>query len=137
MLVQSILYALNISKTICSYMQEKQIFQTSKKSRWITFQWVTRLLIFTIIVATACVAYTLLSNHYPSLPVITPTSTLSRKQIEQIKKSNQYKDFKISKKELVKIRHDQRIHHLRNPNNKARINAGFYVNWDPQSLTDL
>jgi len=137
MLVQSILYAPNISKTICSYMQEKQIFQTSKKSRWITFQWVTRLLIFTIIVATACVAYTLLSNHYPSLPVISPTSTLSRKQIEQIKKSNQYKDFKISKKELIKIRRDQRIHHLRNPNNKARINAGFYVNWDPQSLTDL
>ena len=88
-------------------MQEKQIFQTNKKSRWITFQWVTRLLIFTIVVATACVAYTLLSNHYPSLPVISPTSTLSRKQIEQIKKSNQYKDFKISKKELIKIRASQ------------------------------
>lgn len=118
-------------------MPGKQIFQTSKKSRWITFQWVTRLLIVTFIIATACVAYTLLSNHYPSLPIINATATLTKKQIEQIKKSTTYKEFKISKKKLLKMQHDQKMHHLKNPNNKVRINAGFYVNWDPQSLTDL
>ncbi|CAM4348191.1 Glycosyltransferase, catalytic subunit of cellulose synthase and poly-beta-1,6-N-acetylglucosamine synthase [Pedobacter westerhofensis] len=118
-------------------MPEKQIFQTSGKSRWITFQWVTRLLVFTFIVATACVAYTLISNHYPALPIISSASTLSKKQIEQIKKSTPYKEFKISKKKLEKIRHDQQVHRLKHPNNKARINAGFYVNWDPQSLVDL
>lgn len=118
-------------------MPGKQIFQTSKKSRWITFQWVTRLLIITFIIASACVAYTLLSNHYPSLPIINATATLTKKQIEQIKKSTTYKEFKISKKKLLKIQHDQKMHHLKNPNNKVRINAGFYVNWDPQSLTDL
>lgn len=118
-------------------MPGKQIFQTTKKSRWITFQWVTRLLIITFIVATACVAYTLVSNHYPSLPIINATATLTKKQIEQIKKSTTYKEFKISKKKLLKIQHDQKMHHLKNPNNKVRINAGFYVNWDPQSLTDL
>lgn len=118
-------------------MSEKQIFQTSGKSRWITFQWVTRLLILVFIVATACVAYTLLSNQYPNLPVINAAATLSKKQIEQIKKSTPYKDFKISKKELLKLRKDQQLHHQKHPNNKARINAGFYVNWDPQSLIDL
>jgi cellulose synthase/poly-beta-1,6-N-acetylglucosamine synthase-like glycosyltransferase/spore germination protein YaaH/peptidoglycan/xylan/chitin deacetylase (PgdA/CDA1 family) len=118
-------------------MPEKQIFQTAKKSRWITFQWVTRSIIITFIIATACVAYTLLSDHYPALPVINTAATLTKKQIEQIKRSTPYKDFKISKKRLLKMEHDQKKHHLRHPNNKARINAGFYVNWDPQSLTDL
>lgn len=118
-------------------MPGKQIFQTNKKSRWITFQWITRLLIVTFIVATACVAYTLVSNHYPSLPIINSAATLTKKQIEQIKKSTPYKEFKLSKKKLLKIRQDQKLHHLKNPNNKVRINVGFYVNWDPQSLTDL
>jgi cellulose synthase/poly-beta-1,6-N-acetylglucosamine synthase-like glycosyltransferase/spore germination protein YaaH/peptidoglycan/xylan/chitin deacetylase (PgdA/CDA1 family) len=118
-------------------MSEKQIFQTVKRSRWITFQWITRLLILVFVVATACVAYTLLSNNYPALPPITTSSVLSSKQIEQIKKSVPYKDFSISKRRLIKIRNDQHAHHLKHPNNKKRINAGFYVNWDPQSLTDL
>jgi len=118
-------------------MPEKQIFQTTKKSRWITFQWITRLLIIVFIIATACVAYTLLSNHYPTLPQITSSTTLTKKQLEQIKKSTTFKEFNISKKKLLKIRNDQKMHHLKNPNNKVRINAGFYVAWDPQSLDDL
>jgi len=118
-------------------MAEKQIFQTTKKNRWITFKWITWSLMIVFLLATACVAYTLVSNHYPSLPVINSAATLSKKQIEQIKKSTPYKDFSISKKKLLKMRNDQRAHRLKHPNNKARINAGFYVNWDPQSLTDL
>ncbi|MBB6498566.1 glycosyltransferase [Pedobacter cryoconitis] len=118
-------------------MPEKQIFQTSKKSRWITFQWVTRMLLIVFLIASACVAYTLLSNHYPNLPIINSTATLSKKEIEQIKKSKTYSDFRISKKRLLQIQHNQKLHRLSHPNNKARINAGFYVNWDPQSLTDL
>lgn len=118
-------------------MPEKQIFQTSKKSRWITFQWITRSLIIVFLIATACVAYTLLSNHYPALPIITNAATLTKKEIEQIKKSKPYKEFSISKKRLLKMRSDQRSHRIKHPNNKARINAGYYVKWDPQSLTDL
>lgn len=118
-------------------MSDKQIFQTNKKSRWITFQWLTRSIIIVFLVAAACVAYTLLSNHYPKLPSINTSVALTKKQLDQIKKSTTYKDFSISKKKLIKIAHDQKIHRLKHPNNKARINAGFYVNWDPQSLTDL
>ncbi len=118
-------------------MPGKQIFQTAKKSRWITFQWLTRSIIIVFIVASACVAYSLLSDHYPNLPVINTAATLTKKQIEQIKKSTPYKDFKISKKRLLKIKHDQQMHRLKHPNNKVRINAGFYVDWDPQSLSDL
>jgi cellulose synthase/poly-beta-1,6-N-acetylglucosamine synthase-like glycosyltransferase/spore germination protein YaaH/peptidoglycan/xylan/chitin deacetylase (PgdA/CDA1 family) len=118
-------------------MSEKQIFQTTKKSRWITFQWVTRMFLIIFIIASACVAYTLLSNHYPNLPIINSTAALSKKQIEEIKKSQTYSDFKISKRKLLQIQDHQKLNRLKHPNNKARINAGFYVNWDPQSLTDL
>lgn len=118
-------------------MPEKQIFQTTKKSRWVTFQWLTRSIIIVFIVASACVAYTLLSDHYPNLPVINTAATLTKKQIEQIKRSTTYKDFKISKRTLLKMQRDQQLHRLKHPNNKARINAGFYVDWDPQSLSDL
>lgn len=118
-------------------MPEKQVFQTSKKSRWITFQWLTRSIIIVFLIASACVAYTLLSDHYPALPVINTASVLSKKQIDQIKRSTRYKDFSISKKRLMKISQNQKMNRLKHPNNKARINAGFYVNWDPQSLTDL
>ncbi|SDL49747.1 glycosyltransferase [Pedobacter antarcticus] len=118
-------------------MQEKQVFQTDKKNRWLTFQWVTRSLIIIFIIASVCVALTLFSSDYPALPVINTTTKLNSKQLEQLKKSTVYKEFSISKRKLLQIQKDQHLHHLRHPNNKARINAGFYVNWDPQSLTDL
>ncbi len=118
-------------------MQDKQIFQTATKSRWITFQWVTRTIIVVFIVTTLCVAYTIFSGGNPALPIIDVSTTLSKKQLDKIKRSTRYSEFKIQKKALLKIQKDQKLQRLKHPHNKARINAGFYVNWDPQSLIDL
>jgi cellulose synthase/poly-beta-1,6-N-acetylglucosamine synthase-like glycosyltransferase/spore germination protein YaaH/peptidoglycan/xylan/chitin deacetylase (PgdA/CDA1 family) len=118
-------------------MQEKQIFQSGSKRRWITFQWVTRSIILIFILAVLCVAYTLFSGGNPALPIINTNTSLSKKQIERIKRSTRYSEFKIQKATLLKIEQNQRLQRLKHPHNKARINAGFYVNWDPQSLTDL
>lgn len=118
-------------------MQEKQIFQSGSKRRWVTFQWVTRSIVLIFLFATVCVAYTLFSGGNPALPVINTNTSLSKKQIEKIKRSTRYSEFKIQKATLLKIERNQRLQRLKHPHNKARINAAFYVNWDPQSLTDL
>jgi poly-beta-1,6 N-acetyl-D-glucosamine synthase len=118
-------------------MQEKQIFQSGSKRRWITFQWVAWSIVLIFIVTSLCVAYTLFSGGNPALPIINSNVSLSKKQIETIKKSVRYSEFKIQKATLLKIEKNQRLQRLKHPHNKARINAGFYVNWDPQSLTDL
>eukprot|EP01132_Coremiostelium_polycephalum_P021094 gene21094-25067_t len=118
-------------------MHDKQIFQTDTKKRWITFQWVTRIIIIVFLLAVGSVAYTLLSGGSPALPIINTNTALSKKQLDRIKKSTRYSDFKVQKETLLKIQKNQRLQRLKHPHNKARINAGFYVNWDPQSLVDL
>ncbi len=118
-------------------MQDKQIFQTVTKGRWITFQWITRTIIIVFVVATLCVAYTLLSGGSPALPIINANISLSKKQLDKIKHSTRYGEFKLQKQTLQKMERDQKLQRSKHPHNKARINAGFYVNWDPQSLVDL
>jgi cellulose synthase/poly-beta-1,6-N-acetylglucosamine synthase-like glycosyltransferase/spore germination protein YaaH/peptidoglycan/xylan/chitin deacetylase (PgdA/CDA1 family) len=118
-------------------MQDKQIFQSANKRRWITFQYVTRAIIIVFIVASLCVAYTLWQGGNPALPIINANTALSKSQIEKIKRSTRYSDFKIQKKALLRIDQDQKAQRLKHPHNKERINAGFYVAWDPQSLVDL
>jgi cellulose synthase/poly-beta-1,6-N-acetylglucosamine synthase-like glycosyltransferase/spore germination protein YaaH/peptidoglycan/xylan/chitin deacetylase (PgdA/CDA1 family) len=118
-------------------MQERQIFQSETKKRWVAVQWVTRGSLLIFIIASLCVAYTLFSSNDPALPVMNFDSSFSKKQVENIRKSKKYAEFKIQKAALLKIEKDQKLQRLKHPLNKARINAGFYVNWDPQSLTDL
>jgi cellulose synthase/poly-beta-1,6-N-acetylglucosamine synthase-like glycosyltransferase/spore germination protein YaaH/peptidoglycan/xylan/chitin deacetylase (PgdA/CDA1 family) len=118
-------------------MQEKQIFQSDTKRRWVAVQWVTRGSILVFIIVSLCVAYTLFSANDPALPALNFNSTLSKKQADKIRKSKKYAEFKIQKAALLKIEADQKRQRFRHPHNKVRINAGFYVNWDPQSLTDL
>ncbi|TDO22416.1 glycosyltransferase [Pedobacter duraquae] len=118
-------------------MHDKQIFQSNTKTRWVAFQWVSRGIILAFVIATICIAYTLFSGGNPALPIINTNTALSKKQIDRIKRSTKYSEFKIQKKSLLKIQEDQKRQRLKHPHNKVRINAGFYVNWDPQSLTDL
>jgi cellulose synthase/poly-beta-1,6-N-acetylglucosamine synthase-like glycosyltransferase/spore germination protein YaaH/peptidoglycan/xylan/chitin deacetylase (PgdA/CDA1 family) len=118
-------------------MQDKQIFQSDNKRRWVAVQWVTRGSLLIFIVAILCVAYTLFFANDTALPVMNFSSALSKKKVENIRKSKKYAEFKIQKAALLKIEMDQRRQRLRHPHNKVRINAGFYVKWDPQSLSDL
>jgi len=121
-------------------MSGKQIFQTENKRRWNTFTWVSRSFFLVFIGAIICVAFTLSSVQYPSLPFINTNGPLTEKQLEKLKKSQQYKDFKIEKSKLQKIEKDRELRILTRHGNEKRINMAFYVSWAGtvgKSLPDL
>jgi len=122
-------------------MSGKQIFQTENKKRWNTFTWVSRSFFLVFIIAIICVAFTLSSVQYPDLPFINTNSPLTQKQLEKLKRSQQYKDFSIQKSKLQQIRKDRQQRILsRKGNHNKRINMAFYVSWAgtaSQSLSDL
>ena len=111
-------------------MSGKQIFQTETKRRWHTFTWVSRSFFLVFIIVIVCVAYTLSSVQYPDLPFINTNGPLTQKQLEKLKRSQQYKAFTIEKSTLQKIRKD-RLHRIltRHGNHNKRINMAFYVSW--------
>jgi len=121
-------------------MSGKQIFQTEKKTRWNTFTWVSRSFILVFIIAIICVAFTLSSVQSPGLPFINTNSPLTSKQLEKLKKSQQYKAFSIAKSRLQKIKKDRENRILKKHGNRKRINMAFYVSWagaKEESLSDL
>jgi cellulose synthase/poly-beta-1,6-N-acetylglucosamine synthase-like glycosyltransferase/peptidoglycan/xylan/chitin deacetylase (PgdA/CDA1 family) len=121
-------------------MSGKQIFQTENKKRWHTFTWVSRSFFLVFIVAIICVAYTLSSVQYPNLPFINTNAPLTAKQLEKLKKSQQYKNFSIEKSHLQKIKKDRERRILTRHGNNKRINMAFYVSWAAtrnKSLPDL
>lgn len=122
-------------------MSGKQIFQTENKKRWNTFTWVSRSFFLVFIIAIICVAFTLSSVQYPNLPFINTNTPLTQKQLEKLKKSQQYKDFTIQKSKLQQIKKDREHRILtRHGNNNKRINMAFYVSWAGtarESISDL
>ena len=121
-------------------MSGKQIFQTETKRRWKTFTWVSRSFLLVFIVAIACVAFTLSSVQAPKLPFINTNTPLTAKQLDKLKKSQQYKAFSIEKSKLQKIKRDREHRALHKHGNHKRINMAFYVSWagtKNESLSDL
>ncbi|MGV8877573.1 MAG: glycosyltransferase [Sphingobacteriaceae bacterium] len=119
-------------------MPDKQIFQTETPGRWNKFKWLSRLIIIVFIGGAIVTAITISSSQYPSLPNLSEVNAkLTNREIAELKKSTQYKDFKINKKQLEDIAEKRRLNQLKHPNNEARINAAFYVNWDPQAFNSL
>ncbi|WP_316807646.1 glycosyltransferase [Pedobacter agri] len=121
-------------------MSGKQIFQTETKTRWNTFTWVSRSFFLVFIIAIICVAFTLSSVQAPRLPVINTNNPLTSKQLEKLKKSQQYKAFSIEKSRLQKIRKDREHRILTKHGDHKRINMAFYVSWAAsrgESLSDL
>lgn len=122
-------------------MSGKQIFQTENKKRWHTFTWVSRSLFLVFLIAIACVAYTLSSVQAPNLPFFNAAIPLTQKQINHLKNSQPYKEFKIAKTKLEKIKKDRELRILnRHGRNNKRINMAFYVSWagsKSSSLSDL
>lgn len=119
----------------------KQIFQTTTKSRWRTFQWSTRILIFGILLLIPIFIITLNRGLKPSLPLLTnvynEVTTLSNPSVpialdkQELKK---YKGFDAF------IRMKEKNENLKNSsetNHKDQVRAAFYVDWDPQSLFSL
>ena len=119
-------------------MADKQVFQTDTPSRWIRFKWISRALVIVLICSVIAAIVTVTSKQYPSLPNLNPApKKLSKEELETLKKSKKYKDFKIDKSEIQKMAKARHLHQLKHPNNKDRINAGFYRAWEPQAYNSL
>lgn len=119
---------------------QSQIFQTSSRLRWRTWQWVTRTLVFFLLLIIPVVWIAFARGTKPQLPdlpgydkggKIHPTQPLSfnKRDIKKYKGFDAFLKAKKKNSELIKkekaIPFDQ------------HIRAGFYVDYDPQSFYSL
>jgi peptidoglycan-N-acetylglucosamine deacetylase len=119
-------------------MADKQVFQTDTPGRWIRFKWLSRIIIIVLICSVVAAAVTVTSKQYPTLPNLNPApKRLTKDELENLKKSKKYKDFKIDIERIKKLAAARKLHQLKHPNNKDRINAAFYRAWEPQAYNSL
>jgi cellulose synthase/poly-beta-1,6-N-acetylglucosamine synthase-like glycosyltransferase/peptidoglycan/xylan/chitin deacetylase (PgdA/CDA1 family)/spore germination protein YaaH len=119
-------------------MADKQVFQADTPGRWNRFKWLSRALILILLFGIVAVIITINSTSYPTLPYLNQApKKLSKSDLDFIKKTRKFDAFKMDTEELAKLRHNLRLHRLKHPNNKDRINAGFYRPWEPQAYTSL
>src|SRR5258708_3532875 len=119
-------------------MANKQVFQTDTPGRWIRFKWLSRVLITVLMCSVLAAIITVTSKQYPTLPNLNPApKKLSKEELEQLKRSTKFKDFKIDKERIGLLRRNLRLHQIKHPNNKDRINAGFYRPWEAQAYFSL
>lgn len=119
-------------------MADKQVFQADTPGRWNRFKWLSRILIIILAGSVVGAAITITSKQYPTLPNLNPApQKLTKEQLEQLKKSTKYKDFTIKKAQIEELVKARKLHQLKRPNNKDRINAGFYRPWEAQAYTSL
>jgi cellulose synthase/poly-beta-1,6-N-acetylglucosamine synthase-like glycosyltransferase/peptidoglycan/xylan/chitin deacetylase (PgdA/CDA1 family)/spore germination protein YaaH len=119
-------------------MAHKQVFQADTPGRWNRFKWLSRILLIILAGSVVGAAITISSKQYPTLPNLNPApQKLTKEQLEQLKKSTKYKDFTIKKAQIEELVKARKLHQLKHPNNKDRINAGFYRPWEAQAYTSL
>ncbi len=119
-------------------MADKQVFQTDTPGRWIRFKWLSRAIGVVLVCSVLAAVITVTSKQYPSLPNLNPPpKKLTKEELENLKRSRKYKDFKIDKAEIQKLAKSKHLHQLKHPNNKDRINAAFYRAWEPQAYNSL
>ena len=119
-------------------MADKQVFQTDTPGRWNRFKWLSRVLIIVLACSVLAAIITVTSKQYPNLPNLNPAAKkLTKEELENLKRSKKYKDFKIDKAEIQKLGRTRHLHQLKHPNNKDRINAAFYRAWEPQAYNSL
>ena len=119
-------------------MANKQVFQADTPGRWTRFKWLSRAILIILAAAVVAAAITVTSKQYPVLPNLNPApKKLSKDELEQLKRSTKYRAFKIDTEKIGILQANLRQHQLRHPNNKGRINAGFYRPWEPQAYTSL
>jgi spore germination protein YaaH len=119
-------------------MADKQVFQTDTPGRWNRFKWLSRVILIVLAGSVLGSVITITSQQYPSLPNLNPTpKKLSKEEFDQLKASKQFKDFKIDKAQIQKLEHTRSLYRAKHPNNKDRINAGFYRPWEAQAYNSL
>jgi cellulose synthase/poly-beta-1,6-N-acetylglucosamine synthase-like glycosyltransferase/peptidoglycan/xylan/chitin deacetylase (PgdA/CDA1 family)/spore germination protein YaaH len=116
----------------------KQVFQADTPGRWNRFKWLSRIILIILVVGAVAAAITVTSREYPALPNLDPApKKISKEDLEALKKSKRYKDFKLEKAQLQQLARARHLHQLKHPNNANRINVGFYRPWEPQAYNSL
>nr|WP_294791506.1 glycosyltransferase [uncultured Mucilaginibacter sp.] len=119
-------------------MRHKQIFQADTPERWNRFKWISRVVLFILFCGVIAAAITVTSQQYPELPNLNPApKRISDEELRALRVSTRYKDYKVQKGQLDALAKARRRHQLEHPNNKDRINAAFYREWETQAYTSL
>lgn len=119
-------------------MAHKQVFQADTPGRWNRFKWLSRTLIVLLLSSVVAAVITIHSKQYPNLPNLNQApKKLSKEDLDYIKKTRKFKDFRIDTERLAELNHNLQMHRRKQPNNKNRINVGFYRAWEPQAYTSL
>jgi cellulose synthase/poly-beta-1,6-N-acetylglucosamine synthase-like glycosyltransferase/peptidoglycan/xylan/chitin deacetylase (PgdA/CDA1 family)/spore germination protein YaaH len=119
-------------------MSNKQVFQADDPGRWNRFKWISRIFLVIILFGAVAAAVTITSKEYPILPNLDPApKKISKEDLEALKKSKRFKDFKVEKAVIEQIARARHLHQLKHPNNANRINAAFYRPWEPQAYNSL
>ncbi len=119
-------------------MANKQVFQTDTPGRWTRFKWLSRVILIVLAFAVVAAAITVTSKQYPALPNLNPApKKLSKEELEQLKRSTKFRAFKMDTEKIGILKRNLKQHQLKHPNNKDRINAGFYRAWEPQAYSSL
>jgi cellulose synthase/poly-beta-1,6-N-acetylglucosamine synthase-like glycosyltransferase/peptidoglycan/xylan/chitin deacetylase (PgdA/CDA1 family)/spore germination protein YaaH len=116
----------------------KQVFQADNPGRWNRFKWLSRVLLVIFICGVVAAVITVTSTEYPLLPNLDPApKKISKEDLDALKKSKKYKDFRIEKTEIEALARARHQHQLKHPNNDNRINAAFYKAWEAQAYNSL
>ncbi|MDB4924298.1 glycosyltransferase [Mucilaginibacter sp.] len=119
-------------------MAYKQVFQADTPGRWNRFKWLSRILLIVLAGSVFGSVITITSKQYPNLPNLNPApKKLTKEELLQLKKSTKFKDYIAQKSQIKQIIADRIAHQKKRPNNKDRINAGFYRAWEPQAYNSL
>jgi spore germination protein YaaH len=101
----------------------RQIFQTDSPTRWNTFKWGARIVIFILLLGAAALSIALFKNSNPNLPKLFIPNTYTK--LDNPEKAHEFNQ------------HSKRKRHPKTPIAK-QIRAGIYPDRaDPQSLSEL
>src|SRR4051812_42227094 len=131
-------------------MQDRQIFQTTSKTRWQSFKWGTRVLFLLIPVAILAIVIAISQMQLPNIPhlqsalskkALTDTTSFLSKNSLLAKKYKGFRQF-IDQKELTnKVPYASKVppgfRNITNTTMPSGIRSAFYVAWDPQSFYSL
>ncbi|HEY0434764.1 MAG TPA: hypothetical protein VGC95_12895, partial [Chitinophagaceae bacterium] len=122
----------------------KQIFQTSSRLRWKTFQWFTRLALFFLILLIPVVWIAWRTDIKPQLPLfaqshrkITETIPKPFTKREALKYKGIADYLKARQRNASIIAAEKRRDALKKNHSTEKIRAAFYVDWDPQASFSL
>ncbi len=126
----------------------RQIFQTASPSRWRRFQWSFRVLLVLLVLCAAVVVYTVYRVYDPSLPALRDRNAhyqaILKPDASALAFDNAINRRYAGFRKFIETRYrpGQRFNHVRKaggvPEGQAcPVRAGFYVNWDAQSLASL